>query len=137
MRYLSYVSNNTPATKPPELLFSKSFGDKVKKNAEICAKLQFLCGWNDHDPYLDAQEWDPNLNYTNSGITIIEIQPNIIQVKLNLFPSEKNERGLYRTITYKMIYENGFWVVDDVMYSDGVSSLKKMTDEDEDNKKKR
>lgn len=82
-------------------------------------------------------EWDPNLNYTNSGITIIEIQPNIIQVKLNLFPSEKNERGLYRTITYKMIYENGFWVVDDVMYSDGVSSLKKMTDEDEDNKKKR
>ena len=82
-------------------------------------------------------EWDPNLNYTNSGITIIEIQPNIIQVKLNLFPSEKNERGLYRTITYKMIYENGFWVVDDVMYSDGVSSLKKMIDEDEDNKKKR
>jgi len=131
-RYMSYDYHKTPALPRPKLEFSKSFGDAVKNNSKICAKYATgPCGWaSDGDEYLDTQESYPNLNYKNSGITIKEIKPNIIQVKLNVYPSVKNAKGYYeKTIIYKMISENGSWVVDDVTYSDGVSSRKHMTDE--------
>jgi hypothetical protein len=34
-----------------------------------------------------------------------------------------------RIITYRMVNENGAWVIDDVLYSDGVSTRQKMAEE--------
>ncbi|HLY96468.1 MAG TPA: hypothetical protein VKO66_04570, partial [Sideroxyarcus sp.] len=84
----------------------------------------------DGDEYLDTQEIDPNLSYLNSRIRFKLIKPNLVQVRLNVYPSIKDANGYYdRTITYKVVNENGNWVVDDVMYSDGVSTRQKMADE--------
>lgn len=58
--------------------------------------------------YLDAQEYEPNLSYERSGISIKEIGPDPYQVNLNVYPSIKNVGDFYsRTITYRMVNENG------------------------------
>jgi hypothetical protein len=128
--YLNYRA--TPDTKHPVIAMSKSFAKAVTKNANICAAYATsICGWGaDGDVYLDTQETDPELNYANSRIKISEVKPNWIQVKLNVYPSDKNENGFYdKTITYQMVKEEGRWQVDDVMYADGISTRKKMADE--------
>lgn len=130
-QYLGYSYVKTPNLEPPKLTFSKSFNQAIAKNLAICEKyVEGICGWAaEGDEYLNAQESDPNLNYKNSGIKFTEISPNVIQVKLNVYPSEENTDGYYlRTITYKMIQENGAWVADDIMYDD-IWSRKRMEDE--------
>ncbi len=111
---------------------SKAFQDEIKKNTDACARyVSGPCGWGaEGDRYLDAQEIDPHLRYQNSGITIREIRPRIIQVKLNVYPSMKDAGSYYdRTITYRMVKENGSWAVDDVAYADGISTRKRMAEE--------
>jgi hypothetical protein len=108
------------------------FNKTVKENAKICAEyISGPCGWgSDGDVYLDTQESEPNLSFQSSGIGFTEIKPNLVQVKLNVYPSVKDATGYYeKTITFKMIKENGRWVVADVMYADGASSLQNMADE--------
>jgi hypothetical protein len=131
-RYLSYDYAKTPKTPRPTIALSKAFSGEVKKTADICKKYgEGPCGWGaDGDEYLDAQETDPNLSYSNSRIAIREIRPGMVQVKLNVYPSIKDAGDFYdRTITYKMVMENGSWAVDDIAYSDGVSTRKKLSDE--------
>lgn len=128
-RYLSYSYHKTPNVKRPLMIMSKSFSKAVKKNNEVCAAyVSGICGWGaDEDEYLDTQETDPKLSFQNSGIKFIEIAPNLVQVKLNVYPSEKDASGYYdKTITYKMVREKGSWVMDDITYADGVSLRKKM-----------
>lgn len=73
---------------------------------------------------------DTDLNYLNSGIKFVEIERNVVQVKLNVYPSVKDANGYYdKTITYHLANENGDWAVDDVMYSDGESTRKLMAAE--------
>ncbi len=124
--------SKTPKIPRPTLALSKSFRVEVKKNKEICAQYASgPCGWGaDGDEYLDAQEYEANLSYESSGMSIAEIGPNLFQVTLNVYPSVKDAGDYYqRTIIYKMVNENGAWVVDDVMYADGVSTRKKMAEE--------
>jgi hypothetical protein len=134
-RYLGFESSKAAKDPKPTIEMSKSFGDEIKKNADICAKyVSGPCGWDsDGDEYLDAQEIDPKLSFENAGIKIKEIEPGIVQVKLNVYPSAKGANGYYdRIITYKMVKENGSWVVDDMTASDGLSTRKRLSDENAD-----
>ena len=84
----------------------------------------------DGDEYLDAQEIAPDLSYSNSGISIKEISLGTVQVKLNVYPSEKSAGDYYnKTITYKIIVENGKYLVDDMAYSDGISARQRLAEE--------
>jgi hypothetical protein len=132
IRYLNDDNRKMPNIERPPIAMSNSFREAIEKNARICAaNVIGPCGWGtDGDEYLATQETDPGLNYLNSGITFIEIEPDMVQVKLNVYPSAKEANGYYnKTITYKMVKENGNWVVDDVSYSDGISIRKVMEDE--------
>jgi hypothetical protein len=132
IRYLNYDHHKTPKLKRPAITLSKSFSEAVKKNEEICAAYSSeICGWGaEGDKYLDAQETGPNLNYKTSGIKFTEIRPNVVQVRLNVYPSDKSANGYYdKTITYEMVKESGNWVVDDIRYSDGESTRKAIADE--------
>lgn len=132
-KYLNYNYHKTPNLAVPELKFSTSFTEEVARNLEICEKyVAGICGWAaEGNEYLDTQESDPNLSYKNSGIKITETSTNIIRVTLNVYPSIENTDNYYiKTITYKMIFENNQWVVDDINYTNGLSSRKIMEDQD-------
>lgn len=132
-RYLNYNYHVTPNIPRPELGFSQSFSEELKKNDEICKKYgDNICGWAaDSDEYLSSQEQDDNLSYDNSGIKVVEISPGMIRVSLNVFPFDENNQDYERVITYKMIIENGQWVADDVIYGDKYSSREQMKEENE------
>ncbi len=111
---------------------SKAFAREVNLTDKVCTKhVNGPCGWGvDSDEYLDTQEIDPLLNYANSGIAISEAKPGTVQVKLNVYPSEKDASGYYlRTITYQMTREGGAWVLDDIVYTNGISARKQMADD--------
>jgi len=131
-RYLSYDLSKFPETPLPTIPLSKAFSAEVTKTAAICNLYgEGPCGWGAAgDKYLDAQEIDPILSYSNSRITIREIMPGTVQVKLNVYPSARDAGDFYdRMITYKMVMEHGSYVVDDVAYADGVSMRKKLLSE--------
>lgn len=130
--YLNFNSQATPNLPSPKLKFSKTFDKAIDKHNAICEKyVDGICGWGaEGDVYLNTQETDPKLNYKNSNIKITPTSGNIINVELNVYPSEKNTDGYYiRIINYKMIQENGIWVADDIIYKDGISSRKRMADQ--------
>ena len=132
--YLGNDAGKTPTAARSEIAMSKSFSEAIRRNAEICRKyVEGPCGWGaDGDEYLDAQETDPKLTYESSGITIKEIRPDTVQVKLNVYPSIKDAKRFYdRTITFKMVREKGAWVVDDVASTDGTSARKRMAGEND------
>lgn len=131
-RYLGDGDSKLPKTPPPTIALSKAFFAELAKTKAICNKYgEGPCGWGaDGDKYLDAQEIDPILNYSNSRITISENAPGAVQVKLNVYPSARDAGDAYdRTITYMMVVEHGSYVVDDVAYADGVSLRKKLLSE--------
>lgn len=122
--YLESGYKQMPASARPAMPLSSGFGTVVRNTAHACQQYaDYPCGWGaDGDEYLDAQEYDPALSYQNSGITIAEIKPGVVQVVLNVYPSITNAGNYYvRKITYNMLKESGKWVVDDVMYADGKS----------------
>lgn len=130
--YLAYDYSKTPKAPRPSITLSKAFFAEVTKTAAFCKKYgEGPCGWGaDGDEYLDAQETDPALSYSNSLIAIREISPGTVQVKLNVYPSVENAGNYYhRTITYKMVRENGSYAVGDIAYSDGISTRKKLFEE--------
>jgi hypothetical protein len=131
-KLLNYNNHETPNVPRPKLKFSKSFSSEIEKNKEICKNFATgICGWAaDSDEYLNTQETDPLLNYENSGIKLKEVSPNTIEVKLNVYPSEKRDKNYYnRTITFKMIKEGEVWVADDILYGEGDSSRQDMEKE--------
>lgn len=130
--YLAYSFAKTPKAPRPAIAWSKAFFAEITKTATLCRKYgEGPCGWGaDGDEYLDAQEIDPALSYANSRITISEISPGTVQVKLNVYPSIEDAGDYYqRSITYKMVKENGAYAVDDIAYTDRVSIRKKLSEE--------
>lgn len=110
---------------PPNLPFSKRFNAEVEENTRVrCKDEDGPCGWGaDTDVYLDTQEIDPLLRYVNSGFEIKAIDARTVQVRFNVYPSEKDDesKAFYtKLVTYRMISEDGRWVVDDLAYRDGV-----------------
>jgi hypothetical protein len=130
--YLNFNYQATPTAPSPTLKFSNKFNEAIVTHNAICEKyVDGICGWGaEGDVYLNTQETDPKLNYKNSNIKITPTSSNIIHVKLNVYPSEEDTDGYYiRVINYKMIQENGIWVADDIIYEDGISSRKRMEDQ--------
>lgn len=107
----------------PEIDKSEAFNADIKKSDELCTQYSDdgPCGWAaDGDPYLNSQDADSDLNFTNSAITFTETQPGTIEVKLNINPS--TPEGSFRTIIYKMVQEKGQWAADDILYTDGTET---------------
>jgi hypothetical protein len=50
----------------------------------------------------------------------------LIQVKFNLFPKDSNT---FTVVNYKMRFEGGKWVVEDIIYSSGKSARQLMKEE--------
>ena len=135
--YIGYSYRETPNIPRPKMNFSESFSKAIEENEKICAEYSAgICGWRaEGDEYLDTQETDPKLTFENSGIEFTENGKNVIQVKLNVYPSENDETGFYlKKITYKMVHEKGMWVVDDIVYTDGTSSRMSIIQENENNR---
>lgn len=131
-QYLDYDFKNTPDIPRPAIRLSKAFAATVAKSEAYCRKYgEGPCGWAaDGDAYLDTQEFDPQLSYSNSRISIKEIAPGRVQVKLNVYPSLEKAGDYYdRTITYKMVAEDGRYAVDDIAYTDGISTRKRLVEE--------
>lgn len=122
----------------PEMKFSADFNSAIAENRKICAEYGYgICGWgSDGNEYLDTQDPDPGLTFVNSGIKFEDHGNNFIGVKLDIYPSDQ-DCGSYclKNIKFKMVNENGHWVIDDIYYTDGVSSRKKLARENELNMK--
>jgi hypothetical protein len=129
-RYLN--SSNRQAAGTPNLAYSKKFHAEIEESASVCAKyVEGPCGWGgDTDVYLDTQETDPLLRYDNSRFAIKQLDAATVQVRFNVYPSEKDDKGFYdKLVTYRMVEEGGRWVVDDVSYRDGVSARTQLAQE--------
>lgn len=122
----------------PKMKFSKAFSDAIKENDEICSLYAYgICGWaSERSEYLDTQDAEPSLTFIGSGITFQDLGEDLIAVRLNVFPSNK-KCGSYceKLIKFKMVSEGDIWVIDDVYYTDDISSRKRLSDENEYNKK--
>ena len=133
--YEHYLGDRSSGLAHGSLIYSSAFHAEISANVLACQRYSTgVCGWGgvSKDVYLDTQESAPDLNYENSGLTVKTIDPGIIQVKLNVYPSNKQAGDFYeKTITYRMIEEDGAWVVDDIFYKDGISIRRKMADENE------
>lgn len=105
----------------PDIAMSKAFKAEIQKSAQACKGYDDeLCGWGaDANPYLNSQDYDDGLSYTNSGISLKETASNTVRVDLNVTPSVPN--GSKTTIVFNMVQENGQWVADDILYPDGKS----------------
>lgn len=118
-------------TKRVALTFSKSFRELIDSNTKLCQEkaASDVCGWgSDGDIYLDAQDYKLE-GYRKSGLSVMETEPAMIRVKLNVYPSDKKSKAYYdREITFKMIQEDSRWVVDDIIYKNG-TGRKQIQDE--------
>jgi hypothetical protein len=128
-RYLNcvhYPAITRPSTK---LKYSRVFSAAIAKNRAICKKYSDgVCGWaDDGDVYLNAQDYDPKLNYKNSGFKLEESPFHRVTVSFVLFPFSKEKSP--RNITFKMILEQGIWVVDDIFYENEKSAQQQIDEE--------
>ncbi len=123
-RYLDTPDRYSGRGDVPALVYSKKFRAALNEHRRVCCKDEDgPCGWGDDtNEYLDSQEIDPLLRYANSRFEIKALDARTVQVRFNVYPSEKDEKGFYdKLITYRMINEGGQWLVDDLSYRDGVS----------------
>lgn len=133
--YQQYIEASTPTQrKEMSLSFSRSFHKLTSDNERLCREKAGtdVCGWNTSgDIYFDSQEYESMMTIKSSNLTITEITPTKINVRLNVYPSVKAKDGRYeRDITFIMLKEVSTWVVDDILYKD--KSLKKrISDENE------
>ena len=118
--YRSYLNADNPKNKP-SLEFSKSFRKLLAKSARVCRQKAGtdICGWgSESDPYIDAQDYDPK-SFEKSGAVVLETAPGQVQIRFNTNPREKENPSQERVIRFRMIRENGRWVVDDILYQSG------------------
>jgi len=119
--YESYMNfKKTKRNKPPQLTFSKAFRKLIKKNAKMCKERAKgdVCGFGaDGDIYLDTQDSDEKFNFKTSKFRIFEGEPGLVDVYFDPEPSQNKAVGTNdKKLHFKMIQENGRWVVDDIVY---------------------
>lgn len=131
--YKSYFSslNNKLDGSTFELTYSRSFSRLINYNEKLCKSFpDEICGWGaDGDVYLDAQDYGKSLTIKNTRFQIHESPVKTINVSFYLFPSDTSVRDNQRHISYKMIYENHQWVVDDIIYNKSISARKQIDKE--------
>lgn len=131
-RYLNFNDRQAAGGAWPDLVYSKKFNAEIEESESVCQKyVEGPCGWGgDTDVYLDTQERDPLLRFDNSRFEIKQLDAGTVQVRFNVYPSDKDDKGFYdKLVTYRMIKEGGRWVVDDVSYRDGVSARAQLAKE--------
>jgi|GEM_PF-3184372 len=100
-------------------LFSKSYSDLSELESETCKEKAKgdMCGFGaDGDVFLCSQEYELYLDFGLYHFNITEPSPGVVEVRLNVYPSLKDEQEqqVYtRRIRYMMIKEKGNWVIDD------------------------
>jgi len=118
--YLNNLSNRY--NNHLSLKFSKSLYAIMQENKKACSEKAGtdVCGWNaDEDEYLDTQETDPNLTFSNAKFKFTCPQKGIVNVTFNVYPSMKDKEALLfyqKKIQFKLLQENQQWVVDDMVY---------------------
>jgi hypothetical protein len=120
--YRKYLANWKPSDTPPrktsDLPYSKSFSDLIDLHDKTCAdKHEKIGGWGvDEDVFLDSSQIDPGLTLQNSRLAVSEPSPGLVEVRLNVAPSEKNAGDSFdRSVQFQVIQEDGKWVVDDII----------------------
>ncbi len=128
--YFIYLHNDKN-TSAPEPVYSASFRKLRNYNLKLCRPYaDEVCGWgSESDAFIDAQDHDDNLTIENTHFKITESPNNTIHVSFTIFPFEKDARGGNIRISYKMIYEQNQWVVDDIIYSHDSSARQQMESE--------
>jgi hypothetical protein len=134
--YADYIGKFLRKKNRPSLPFSKAFQALIDKNSSVCKEKAGtdICGYGaGGDIYFNAQEIDPHLTVKSSGLKVIEPIPGDVHVKLNVFPSSRGSKAgdisdyYYRHMIFKMIQEEGRWVVDDILTTS--SSRKEVEDQ--------
>jgi len=104
----------------PRAFFSKSFNELIDQDLKVCEEKAAgdICGWGtDGDPFLAAQDFDPNLKLETAQLRVQDFSPTVVEVAFNVFPSAQDSTNYYdRKIKFLMVEENGQWVVDDIIY---------------------
>ena len=133
-RYFNYNYQKTPKIPAPEMEFSTAFKRDLKVNKELCAKYaDGICGFAaDGDPYTDAQDSDDNLDATKVKLKVTQEKNGLVIAKFNIFPGEGD---LLTVVKFKMIQENGKWLVDEIIYSSGSSARRQIREENDYNLK--
>ena len=99
----------------------------MDENYRVCQNYATsVCGWNGEGyPYLLAIEPDGALSFENTQTQIAVISPDLIQVRLNPNPASKpDDKSNISVISYKMLQEDGVWVVDDIFYGEELMSVR-------------
>ncbi len=77
-----------------------------------------ICGWvANGDPFLDAQDYSDKLTVKSSQLKVEVQRDSKVRARFNIFPELAGRDQHQREITYKVIKENGAWVIDDVFYT--------------------
>lgn len=128
--YQAYLEldNDSPTPRTSTLLgraiFSKSLNSLIELDYSRCeerAEEGDMCGWGSSgDPFLDAQDYGPNLTFASSefAVEIVDTdQADIkrIVVSFNLSPGSGDARSL-RKIAFVAVQRKDQWLVDDVIY---------------------
>lgn len=114
--------------------FSKSFDELSELNDQTCASRpgSDICGWNsDGKIYLNSSEVDPKLSFENSKFSAVETEPGLVDVTLNVLPSQRaktNSTYYIRKLRYRMVRDEGKWAIDDILVN-GKSIRKQMEHE--------
>ena len=113
-----------------KLPFSKDFEARLQENTRICKARAGtdICGWGaSGDVHTNTQDYAENLTFANSRFQATEEAPGLVTVKFWVFPEEKDPR--YQTsITYKLIREDGRFVIDE-MWTLGKSASEAISEE--------
>lgn len=128
--YLDHLGKRREAK--PELRYSQGFAGAVAENHATCERYaDGVCGFGaDGDVYLDSQEYEAGISWSSAGVRVVEQPRGTVVVSLNVYPSLAQHRDYYdKRISFRMTFEDGEWVVDDILYADGVSSRQRMQDE--------
>ncbi len=123
--YEDYFTN----PKETEAPLSKALANLNQETDQLCQqKAQGeVCGWNANgDPYLDAQDFSDKLNLKTSQLKVETLRGSRVKARFNIFPDLAHKNQYQREITYRVIKENGHWVIDDIFYPNNRSARKSM-----------
>lgn len=123
--YEDYFTN----PKETEAPLSKGLTNLNQETDQLCQQKARgeICGWTSHgDPYLDAQDYSDKLSLKSSQLKVETLRGSRIKVRFNIFPDLAHKNQYQREITYRVIKEQGQWVIDDIFYPNQRSARKSM-----------
>lgn len=121
--YKNYLSRNWRGRSnslPIGYFYSKEADELITRNTLLCETLSRgdeICGYGaDGDVFLNAQEIDADLTFTNAHFEAKASNKNTIDVSFNVYPALGKDYD--RKIRYVFVKEGTGWRVDDVFFDD-------------------